>query len=62
MLGADKGKFWNSPPSWALPLDQNSDVIDVEQRRAERAAAEPGEQKKTALGSQRRSSRSGYLG
>lgn len=69
MLGADKAKFWTNPPSWALPLDRNSDVIAVEERRAERAAdverqqarsIEPAPREKAAAG--RRTARSGYLG
>ena len=32
-LGADKARFWLSPPSWARPLESNSDVITPEQRR-----------------------------
>ena len=32
-LGADKARFWLSPPSWARPLESNSDVITSEQRR-----------------------------
>lgn len=38
MLGLDKRDFWANPPSWALPLDRNSEVITAEQRRALKAA------------------------
>ena len=33
-LGLDKIKDWNSVPAWLAPLDQNSEVITVEDRRA----------------------------
>lgn len=69
ILGADKAKFWQSPPAWARPLAENVDVIDVELRRAERAAdaekpaaAPLAELKKNAAPQGRRQGRSGYLG
>lgn len=63
-LGADKARFWASPPAWALPLHQagpgavreNSEVVSPEQRRKikqEVAAAPPQEL--------RRVKRSAYL-
>lgn len=69
MLGADKKSFWDNPPSWALPLDQNSDVIEAEERRAERAAeappepvAQPASEPPKRGVIERRSRRSSYLG
>lgn len=38
-LGADKPSFWAAPPRWALPLDENSDVITRDERRQMQAAA-----------------------
>ena len=54
MLKADSKEFWNSPPSWALPFDVNSEVITPEARR---------EMKATAAATPRalRRSTSGYL-
>jgi phage terminase large subunit GpA-like protein len=37
-LKADKRDFWTHPPTWALPLEKNSDVISSEVRRAEKLA------------------------
>lgn len=36
-LGLDKVRDWNVVPAWLAPLDQNSEVIDVEERRAMKA-------------------------
>lgn len=36
-LGLDKVRDWNVVPPWLAPLDQNSEVIDVEDRRAMKA-------------------------
>jgi len=55
-LGMDKKGFWDNPPSWALPLDQNSDVIDSEERRALKDEAP------AVAATGRRVSRSSYLG
>ena len=35
MLGADKRTFWDNPPAWALPHDQNSEIVVREVRQAE---------------------------
>lgn len=35
MLGTDRSRFWDRPPPWALPLDQNSEVITTQTRREE---------------------------
>lgn len=32
-LGIDKIKDWNEVPAWLAPLDQNSHIVDVEDRR-----------------------------
>lgn len=55
-LGADRPVFWQAPPPWALPLDQNVLVVtqDERQRMQAEAAEQPG-----AL--RRRTTRSGYL-
>lgn len=36
-LGLDKVRDWNRVPAWLAPLDQNSEVISVEDRRAMKA-------------------------
>lgn len=36
-LGLDKVRDWNKVPAWLAPLDQNSEVISVEDRRAMKA-------------------------
>ena len=36
-LGLDKVRDWNKVPSWLAPLDQNSEVISVEERREMKA-------------------------
>ena len=58
LLGADKREFWASPPPWARPLDENSEVITPEKRREEQAAAAAW----PAQPVERRSRRSAYLG
>lgn len=52
IIGADKEKFWVSPPAWALPLADNSEVVSSDVRRE--VAARPAMP-------QRRSRRSSYL-
>lgn len=69
MLGMDKVKFWQNPPSWARPIGENTDMMTREQRRDMRentlvgyvpapAPKEPGE--KRARG--RRTGRSSAFG
>ena len=36
-LGLDKVRDWNVVPAWLAPLDQNSEVVDAEDRRAMQA-------------------------
>ena len=36
-LGLDKLRDWNVVPDWLAPLDQNSEVVDAEDRRAMQA-------------------------
>ncbi len=36
MLGMDKKNFWEMPPAWAKPIDQNSETLTQEERRAMR--------------------------
>jgi phage terminase large subunit GpA-like protein len=38
ILGVDRRGFWSSPPPWAAPLHENSELVDAEVRRAEKAA------------------------
>lgn len=39
MLKTDRRGFWESPPAWALPLDQaNSEIVTSEERREIKAA------------------------
>ncbi len=58
-LGLDKPGFWDAPPPWAMPLDQNSEVVTAEQRREGKATLlQPAEAAPIA----RRVSRSSYLG
>lgn len=59
MLGADKRTFWESPPGWAKPLSENSDVITAEQRRADKEDVKQAEEKRPVL--ERRVRRSSYL-
>lgn len=63
-LGLDKIK-WDSPPTWALPIADNSECITKEDRRELQAntavASVPDEAPQQAT-RQRRSSRSTYLG
>jgi phage terminase large subunit GpA-like protein len=33
ILGCDRRGFWANPPDWALPLDQNSEVVTPDDRR-----------------------------
>jgi hypothetical protein len=33
-LGLDKVKDWNVVPAWLAPLDQNSEIVSTEARRA----------------------------
>ena len=33
-LAVDKIKDWNAVPAWLAPLDQNSEVVSVDDRRA----------------------------
>lgn len=59
MLKADSKEFWTSPPMWARPLHQNSDVISPEVRRQEKSQgvvplAKPARERRVA--------RSSYLG
>lgn len=56
-LGMDKKGFWDHPPSWALPLAQNSDVIAKEERKALKDTPPAAPAQPT-----RRVSRSAYLG
>lgn len=35
ILKADKRSFWDNPPAWALPLDQNSNTVIKEVRQVE---------------------------
>jgi phage terminase large subunit GpA-like protein len=66
LLGVDRQGFWENPPTWARPLSENSELVNAEQRRAERAAdvsqpaAAPASRQ--AQLPARRVSRSGYLG
>jgi hypothetical protein len=66
LLGVDRQGFWENPPTWARPLSENSEMVNAEQRRAERAAdvsqpaAAPASRQ--AQPPARRVSRSGYLG
>ena len=60
MLGMDKIRDWDHVPKWLMPLELNSEVIDVEARRAaqaERAATVPSVRAPTT----RRVIRSSYL-
>ena len=54
-LGADKARFWLTPPSWARPLETNSDVVTSEQRREIKAEV-------LARPAERAVRRSAYLG
>lgn len=55
-LGADRPVFWDNPPPWALPLDQNALIITREERqRLQSEIAEPPAQLR------RRSTRSSYV-
>lgn len=36
-LGLDKVRDWNKVPAWLAPLDQNSEIVSVEDRRAMKA-------------------------
>lgn len=55
-LGADRPAFWQNPPQWALPLDQNALVITREERqRSQSEYAEPPAQVR------RRTARSSYI-
>ena len=56
-LGADRPEFWDAPPAWAKPLDENSLVITREERR--RMQEDGGQQQPAAV--RRRSTRSAYL-
>lgn len=59
---ADKRTFWQSPPAWAMPLEQNSLVIPVEVRREEKVARQ--EKRPAAFQPkvvERRARRSAYL-
>lgn len=41
-LGVDRARFWDAPPSWALPAGSNNDyVVTVEQRRLEKQEPPP---------------------
>jgi hypothetical protein len=57
LLGADKREFWVSPPPWARPQDENSEVITPEKRREEQAAAAV-----ASRPAERRQRRSAYMG
>lgn len=61
ILGADKAKFWERPPAWALPFDKNSEVVARLERRAEQAATVT-ETEKKATQVTRRSRASSYMG
>jgi phage terminase large subunit GpA-like protein len=53
ILGCDRRGFWAAPPAWALPLDENSEVMDAQARRDMKA--EP------TVPRERQVRRSGYL-
>ena len=48
-LGLDKLRDWNRVPAWLAPLDQNSEVISVEDRRAMQANALTAEAKEATV-------------
>lgn len=43
LLGCDRRGFWVSPPAWARPLDENSEVMTPESRREMKAEVVTGE-------------------
>lgn len=57
-LGVDKPSFWKAPPVWALPLEENQDVITAEQRRALQEKPASSEQ---VAAMRRRVARSAYV-
>jgi phage terminase large subunit GpA-like protein len=55
-LGVDRRGFWDRPPSWALPHDENSEIITPGARREEKA------QTAAPQAAERRIRRSAYMG